>query len=74
MEIDANTFFDGEEGEEEVPFTDEQYEHIKEMFADFARWIYRQLEQSHDWCHADEQVDENIRINEFEFTEDGRLA
>jgi hypothetical protein len=74
MEIDANTFFNGDEGEEEVPFTNEQCEHIKEMFADFARWIYRMLEAEHDYCHADEQVDENIRCNDYEFTEDGRLA
>ena len=54
--------------------TNEQYEHIKKMFADFARWIYRMLEAEHDYCHADEQVDENIRCNEYEFTKDGRLA
>lgn len=49
-------------------------EAVKEPLRDFARWIYRQLEQSHDWCHADEQVDENIRWNDYEFTKDGRLA
>lgn len=74
MEIDANTSFDGEEGEEDRPFTNEQYEHIKEMFSDFACWIYRMLEAEHDYCHADEQVDDNIRCNEYEFTKDGRLA
>lgn len=37
-------------------------------------WIYRQLEQEYDYLTSDEQVDETIRANEYEFTEDGRRA
>jgi hypothetical protein len=54
--------------------TEEIEELIKEPLRDFARWIYRMLEAEHDYCHADEQVDDNIRCNDYEFTEDGRLA
>jgi hypothetical protein len=38
------------------------------------RWIYRQLEREYEWLMSDEQVDESIRINEYEFTEEGKLA
>lgn len=38
---------------------------------DAMRWIYRQLESEYEWQNADEQVDESIRANEYEFTEDG---
>jgi hypothetical protein len=36
------------------------------------KWIYRQLEKEYDYQNADEQVDENIRINEYEFTAKGK--
>lgn len=35
------------------------------------RWIYRQLEREWEWINSDEQVDESIRTNGYEFTEDG---
>ena len=31
-------------------------------------------EAAYDWDNADEQVDENIIANEYEFTEDGEVA
>lgn len=45
---------------------------ILHAMRDFADWIYRQLETEYEWRNADEQVDESIRANEYEFTEDGR--
>jgi len=54
--------------------TEEIEELVKEPLRDFARWIYRMLEAEHDYVHADEQVDDNIRCNEYEFTEDGKCA
>lgn len=54
--------------------TEEIEELVKEPLRDFARWIYRMLEAEHDYAHADEQVDENIRCNDYEFLADGRLA
>jgi len=47
---------------------------LTKLMRDFANWIYRQLETEYDWLNADEQVDEAIMANEYEFTEDGRRA
>lgn len=44
---------------------------IIEALRDFARWIYKQLEQEYEYQTADEQVDENIIANEYEFDEEG---
>ena len=44
---------------------------LKDVLRDYARWIYKQLEESYDWENSDENVDETIIINEYEFTEDG---
>ena len=41
---------------------------------DFADCIYKQLETENDWRNADEQVDETLRANEYEFTEEGERA
>ena len=41
---------------------------------EFADWIYSRLETEYDWIMADEQVDESIRVNEYEFTEGGEIA
>lgn len=40
----------------------------------FAGWIYDSLESEHDWLTTDEQVDESIRTNGYEFLENGSLA
>lgn len=44
---------------------------IQDCMNDFASWIYRNLEREHDWLLSDEQVDESIRANDYEFTEEG---
>jgi len=38
------------------------------------RWVYRALEQEYEYQTANEQVDDSIRANEYEFTETGRIA
>ena len=38
-----------------------------------ADWFYRQLEQAWEYENSDENVDETIRINEYDFTADGRI-
>ncbi len=45
-----------------------------ELARDFMNWVYRQLEK--EWTHqnSDEQVEESIRANEYEFLEDGTIA
>jgi hypothetical protein len=37
------------------------------------KWIYRQLETEYDWLNADEQVDESIEGNDYQFTDNGRI-
>lgn len=49
------------------PFTDA----IIEASRDAMRWIYRQLEAEWNYQNSDEQVDETIRANEYEFDEKG---
>lgn len=46
---------------------------IVEAMRDFARWIYARLEKEHEYLTSDEQVDESIRANEYEFDEYGSL-
>jgi hypothetical protein len=45
-----------------------------ELARDFMDWIYRTLEKDWDYQNSDEQVDEAIRANEYEFLEDGTRA
>lgn len=40
---------------------------------DFADWIYNQLEKEYEWLNSDEQVDESIITNEYEFDEEGNI-
>ena len=40
----------------------------------FADWMYRALERDYDYRMANENVDESLRINEYEFLADGRRA
>jgi hypothetical protein len=47
---------------------------IRDELRAFADWIYSQLENEYDYIQADEQVDESIRANEYEFTADGECA
>ena len=41
---------------------------------DFARWIYDGIREEYECQNADAQVDETIRVNGYEFTEDGKRA
>ena len=52
----------------------EHEEAIEELSRDAMRWIYRQLEKEYDYLNSDEQVDETIIANEYEFTDTGRRA
>jgi hypothetical protein len=45
----------------------------KDIMRRLAQWFYRSLESEYEWRLADEQIDETIRANEYEFTEDGRI-
>ena len=47
---------------------------LLDLLRAFADWIYRQLERECDYLTSDESVDETIRCNKYEFTEDGERA
>jgi hypothetical protein len=51
---------------------DEAETEVKRLLRAFMDWIYRQLETEYEYQNEDEQVDENIRANEYEFEADGR--
>ncbi len=53
---------------------DEIAEPIREALYDFMDWIYEQLNTEWDYQTSDEVVDEHIRGNQYEFTEEGRRA
>lgn len=47
-------------------------ESLKQLFRDFADWIYSHLEKEYDYLTSDESVAESLHANEVEFTEDGQ--
>lgn len=47
---------------------------VLELMRDFAEWIYRALEEEYESRMSDENVDDSIRANEYEFTADGERA
>jgi hypothetical protein len=49
-------------------------EALIEIARDFMNWTYRQLEKEWDYQNSDEQVEESIRANEYEFLETGERA
>lgn len=62
------------EGGVDDSLTPETEEWFRELCRDFMRWIYRQLETEWDYMNSDEQVDESIIANAYEFDEDGHRA
>jgi len=47
---------------------------LTQLMRDFADWIYAALQAEYEYRNSNEQVDESIRINEYEFDEDGRIV
>jgi hypothetical protein len=47
---------------------------LTDLLRDFMRWIYRALESAYDDEVSEEQVAESLRMNEYEFFEDGNRA
>jgi len=44
---------------------------VTEYMKDLMQWLYRQLEKEYEYQNSAEYIDENIRINEYEFNESG---
>lgn len=48
-------------------------EDVKDVLRDFMRWIYRQLEKEYEYMTSDEAIAETLRINEYDFTIEGKI-
>lgn len=53
---------------------DDISEEILDEMRDFARWIYKRLEQEYEYINSDETIEESILHNEYEFFENGEIA
>lgn len=51
---------------------DNDEETVRGCLRDFASWIYRHLRKEWEWLNSEENVEEGIRANEYEFDIDGR--
>lgn len=73
---EIKVYGDGDIGENYINYFVDANTHdtFSELFRDFMRWIYKRLEEEYDYLNSDEQIDESIRINEYEFLEDGSIA
>ncbi|WP_439398559.1 antitoxin of toxin-antitoxin stability system [Bradyrhizobium sp. PMVTL-01] len=69
MQIDVA--IDGDD-DKAVPTEDKR--ELLNAFRDLANWIYRGLEDSYNYANSDEQIDEIIRLNEYEFYSNGERA
>lgn len=49
-------------------------EALAELLRDLANWVYKQLKADFEYQMSDENVDETLRINEYEFDEQGRRS
>lgn len=54
--------------------TDDDIETVTQCLRDFASWACANLAREYTYQTSDECVDETIRANDYEFTEDGRRA
>lgn len=46
-------------------------EDVTQLLRDFMDWIYKRLEDEHDYLTSDQQIQEALEANEVEFDEDG---
>ena len=65
MDATATNAVDGEELD--LKISDE----FRDLMRDFARWIYKGLEEDYEYRMSDEAVDESIQANQYVFDEDG---
>jgi hypothetical protein len=70
MTMSVDEILDSETGERIEDFEIEK--HALELMRDFARWIYKELEQEYDYRMSDECIDESL--DQYEFDEDGDPA
>ena len=49
-------------------------EAIEESAKDFARDVYKRLQEEYDYLTSDESISEIIQANDYNFTNEGELA
>lgn len=64
--VQIDVFKDGDDASDEVR------EAVRDALRDLMRWVYNSLREEYEYLNSDESVDETIRVNEYEFTEDGK--
>lgn len=57
MSVDVNS---EDEDDEHAQISLELEDAVTQVLRDFADWIYKQLNNEHDWLHSDECVDESL--------------
>lgn len=60
--------------DEVTEFEDAHVCTVQEMLKRFADWIHTQLQNEYEYVYSAEYVDEGIKANEYEFTEDGHIV
>lgn len=68
------TVYDDQETNRSTRAIDDAEQDVKDLLREYMQWIYSRLMAEHDWLMSDEQVDESITCNEYEFNEDGSIA
>ncbi len=64
-----------EQGDEiDTPAREDAEKALIDLSRDAMAWIYSQLEKDWDYENADEQIAENIRLNDYAFTEEGKRS
>lgn len=56
------------------PISAQDIETVEQAMRDFASWIVDGLRAEWEYQNSDESIDESIRANEYEFTEEGERA
>jgi len=54
--------------------TDSAEDNIKSELRDLADWLFARIRDEYEYTMSEENVDEAIRANEYEFTQEGRRA
>jgi hypothetical protein len=70
--IEAELEYDSDAWKARQPLLKDAHDRLIEVSRDAMKWIYRQLEKEYEYRNADEQIDEEIRMNEYEFTAEGK--
>lgn len=70
---DESDYADEETAQHNAQTQQEAEENLVECLEDFNHWIFRMLEREYDWLLSDEQVEDSIKANSYEFLEDGEI-